>query len=193
MNEILFINACVRKGSRTRRLAEKILSRLKGNITELELQREDIRPLDQELLEKRVGLLEKGMTEDPMFRYARQFADADEIVIAAPYWDLSFPSLLKIYVEHICIVGKTFAYTEEGIPYGLCRAKRLIYVYTAGGPVLPGLDFGYDYIKGLCDSFFGIPEVLRIGIEGIDMVSSEESEAMLSSCLSSIEEDERIK
>ena len=143
-------------------------------------------------MEKRVSLLEKGMTEDPMFRYARQFADADEIVIAAPYWDLSFPSLLKIYVEHICIVGMTFAYTEDGIPYGLCRTKRLIYVCSAGGPVLPGLDFGYDYIKGLCDSFFGIPEVLRIGIEGIDMVSQEESEAMLSSCLSSIEEDERL-
>lgn len=192
MNNILFINACVRPESRTKLLAERVLRRLDGDITELELQKEDIRPLDNELLTKRLGLQEKGEYEDPMFRYAAQFADADEIVIAAPYWDLSFPSLLKVYIEHICVVGKTFAYREDGTPYGMCRAKRIIYVTTAGGPVLPGLDLGFDYVKGLADTFFGIPEVLRIGIDGIDMVSPGETEAMIEKVLSDIEKDERL-
>lgn len=192
MNNILFINACVRPESRTKLLAERVLRRLDGDITELELQKEDIRPLDNELLTKRLGLQEKGEYEDPMFRYAAQFADADEIVIAAPYWDLSFPSLLKVCIEHICVVGKTFAYREDGTPYGMCRAKRIIYVTTAGGPVLPGLDFGFDYVKGLADTFFGIPEVLRIGIDGIDMVSPGETEAMIEKALSDIEKDERL-
>ncbi len=31
-----------------------------------------------------------------MFLYAKDFAESDIIVIAAPYWDLSFPSILKV-------------------------------------------------------------------------------------------------
>ena len=40
-----------------------------------------------------------------MFRYARQFAEAEEIVIAAPFWDLSFHAKLKIYLGQITISG----------------------------------------------------------------------------------------
>ena len=60
-----------------------------------------------------------------MFELARQFAAADQIVIAAPYWDLSFPAALKQYFEQINVLGITFAYTPEGVPKGLCRARKL--------------------------------------------------------------------
>ncbi|HIU79007.1 MAG TPA: hypothetical protein IAB09_06270 [Candidatus Avilachnospira avicola] len=46
MNNILFINACVRPDSRTRLLAKKVLERLNGNVTELDLEAEGLRPLD---------------------------------------------------------------------------------------------------------------------------------------------------
>ncbi len=64
---------------------------------------------------KNICLIASRQFDDPYFRYARQFAGADEIVIAAPYWDLSFPSVLKVYLEHICITGITFQYTPEGM------------------------------------------------------------------------------
>lgn len=192
MNNILFINACVRPDSRTKLLAKKVLERLNGNVTELDLEAEGLRPLEWPTLSKRLELLSKEDMDAPLLGYADQFSKADEIVIAAPYWDLSFPASLKTYIEHICVVGKTFAYHEDGTPYSLCQAKRLIYVTTAGGPVLPGFDFGYDYIKGLCTAFFGIKEVLRVGIDGIDMVSPKESERMIRSVLSEIERDSRI-
>ena len=38
---------------------------------------------------------------DELFAFARQFAAADEIVIAAPFWDLSFPTALKAYLKKI--------------------------------------------------------------------------------------------
>ena len=60
---------------------------------------------------------------------------ADIIVIAAPYWDLSFPAQLKDYIERVNAVGVTFDYDQEGIPYGLCRAKKLVYITTAGGNI----------------------------------------------------------
>ena len=67
-----------------------------------------------------------GDYRDPLFRYAKQFAQAADIVVAAPYWDLSFPSILKVYLEQICVTGLTFQYTPEGIPEILCyRAENL--------------------------------------------------------------------
>ena len=63
------------------------------------LNQENIVPLNRELLEKRERLISGQNKNDPMFYYARQFAEADEIVIAAPFWDLSFPGILKAYME----------------------------------------------------------------------------------------------
>ena len=84
--EILFINACVRPGSRTLRLARRLLAHLDGKVTELELQREELPPLAAAALEGREALLRRGETDAPAFRYARQFAEAEQIVLAAPYW-----------------------------------------------------------------------------------------------------------
>ena len=59
-----------------------------------------------------------------MFDLARQFARAEIIVMAAPYWDLSFQAALKQYLEQVNVVGITFRYSEEGQPVPLCRARR---------------------------------------------------------------------
>ena len=99
---------------------------------------------------------------------ARQFAAADTIVIAAPHWDLSFPAALKQYVEQINVRGITFEYTPEGVPVGLCKARKLYYVTTAGGNFVPQ-DFGYGYIKALAESFYGIKDVELISATGLDI------------------------
>jgi FMN-dependent NADH-azoreductase len=108
-----------------------------------------------------------------MLRYAKQFAEADEIVIAAPFWDLSFPALLKAYVEQITVSGITFEYIE-GRPYGLCKAKRLTYVTTSGGPIF--VDFGYEYIKSLAKNFYGISETKAYRAMDLDvqMITADE-------------------
>ena len=170
---ILFINACVRKNSRTLVLAKNMIKDLIGEITELNLNMEDIAPLNTELLEKRDGLLKEGKLDDPMFRYARQFADADAIVIAAPFWDLAFPAKLKIYLEQITVSGITFRYID-GHPAGLCKAKKLTYITTSGGPIFD--DFGYAYVKMLAQKFYGIEktEAVRAMNLDVDMISAEE-------------------
>ena len=105
MNNILFINACVRKESRTKELADIVLSKLKGNIAEVNLEKENLQPLNLERLNYRSDLIGKRDFSDPIFDKARQFAAADTIVIAAPFWDFSFPAMLKIYIENINVVG----------------------------------------------------------------------------------------
>ena len=169
---ILYINACVRQESRTKRLAEHYLKQQAGPVTELDLQQLHFPEVDEAFLAKRDRLCAEGRFDDPMFDLARQFASADSIVIAAPYWDLSFPAVLKQYLEQVCVVGITFCYSPEGIPQGLCRAKDLIYVTTVGGVQLP-FDFGYGYVKALSEGYFGIRDFRLISAAGLDLVGAD--------------------
>lgn len=174
---ILFVNACVRKQSRTLRLARRFLSRLDGEVEELCLHEIDFPVADEAFLEKRDCLIAASDYDDPLFDLARQFAAADEIVIAAPYWDLSFPAALKQYFEQINVVGITFAYTPEGIPKGLCKARKLYYVTTAGGNYIPW-EFGYGYVKALAQGYYGIPEVEQIQAVGLDIAGADGEEIL---------------
>ena len=110
---ILLVNACVREESRTLRLAERVLAHLDGEVTEINLEREKFLPLGAEALAQREEILQSGALDAPMLRLAHAFAAADEIVIAAPYWDLSFPAAVKTYFEHITVTGVTFSYGAD--------------------------------------------------------------------------------
>ncbi len=111
-----------------------------------------------------------------MFDYAKQFASADTIVIAAPYWDLSFPALLKTYFENIYITGIVSEYDENGLPHGLCRANELYYVTTAGGPYDP--TYSYGYVESLAKNFFGIPTTHLVKAEMLDIVGNDAEEIL---------------
>ena len=167
MSNILYINSCVRAESRTDRIARALLDRL-GEYTEVNLQKEKLCPLTEETLEKRTGLIAAGDYSDPMFSYAKQFAAADTIVISAPFWDYSFPSLLKIYFENIYVTGIVSRYGADGVPVGLCAAKELYYVTTAGGPYVP--DFSFEYVKALAQQAFGIEKVHLVKAEMLDVI-----------------------
>ena len=171
MKKILFVNACVRKESRTRELAELVLSRLDGEVEEVNLEKEALKPLTRRTLNRRMKLQSDNKLDDEMIRYAHQFRDADIIVMAAPYWDLSFPASLKTYIEHINVVGVTFAYANDE-PYGMCRAQQLIYVTTAGGPIYSD-ELGYGYIRELCEKFYGIKETRYIKVENLDLYGAD--------------------
>ena len=126
--KILYINACVRKNSRTKRLADCLVSRLDGETEEVRLEDVCFGISDERFITGRDRLLAAGVYDHPMFGLARSFAAADVIVIAAPFWDLSFPAALKQYLEQIHAIGITFRYTETGEPQGLCKAKKLYYI-----------------------------------------------------------------
>lgn len=146
---------------------------MSDQIIEVDLNKENLKPLNRELLEKRERLLHRESMDDPMLFYARQFANADEIVIAAPFWDLSFPAILKVYMEQITVAGITFEYIN-GRPCGLCKAKSLTYVTTSGGPIF--VDFGYEYIKTLAKNFYGISQTRAYRAMNLDvnMIAAED-------------------
>ena len=174
---ILFLNACVREQSRTLRLAYRLLQKMNRPYTELRVY-DAVYPIaDEAFLTQRDQRIAARAFDDPMFDLARQFARADEIVIAAPYWDLSFPAALKQYLEQINVLGVTFRYTPLGIPEGLCRAERLTYVTTAGGTYCPE-EYGFGYIKALAQNFYGISDVRLVRAVGLD-IDGADTEAIL--------------
>ena len=182
----LLINACVTGNSRTKMLADALLSKWEDPVSEVCLKDISFPVADEAFLEKRNQLIADGAFQDPLFGLARQFAAADRIVIAAPYWDLSFPAALKQYVEQINVLGITFIYTPEGTPQGLCQAKELYYVTTAGGYFVPE-EYGYGYIKTLAQSFYGIPKVQLIQAAGLD-IDGADVDRILGECLEKIRE-----
>ena len=169
---ILYINACVRKESRTKRLADELIRQLGEDVQEVTLSDIHFPVADEKFIDERTALIANEDWSDPMFDLARQFAAAETIVIAAPYWDLSFPASLKQYFEQINVLGITFLYTDEGTPKPLCRAKKLYYVMTAGGAFVPE-EYGFGYVKALAQGFYGIEQVELIKAVGLDIYGAD--------------------
>ena len=125
---ILFVNACMREQSRTKVLADAYLSKQTETIETVNVSALKLEPFDEAMVEQRNRDIDaRDFTKYPL---AKQFAQADKIVIAAPYWDCSFPSKLKIYIEHICINKLTFGHQPDGSPAKLCRADEIVYLTT---------------------------------------------------------------
>ena len=176
MKNILYVNSTVREESRTDELARHLLKQMNGKITEVKLSNEQIEPLNGKSLAERDELLRDGDYTNEKLRYARQFANADSIVISAPFWDLSFPAKLKAYIENISVTGVTFRYSKDGRPIGLCKASDMYFISTAGGKFIP--NFGYDYIKLLSNQLFGIKNSELVYAEGLDIVGNNVQEIM---------------
>lgn len=171
MKELLYIDCCIRGAeSRTKQIADSFFTALdqtEYHVSTLNLMEEPIKPLVGEFFEARQRLLEDGNLEDARFHYAHQFADADMVVIAAPFWDLSFPALLKIYIENVSVDGITFGCNEKGI-YGKCKGTDLLFLTSRGGFYNESLDEqGSRYLDSL-SRFFGFDRYERIAADGLD-------------------------
>lgn len=172
--KLLFIDACPRDRavSRTYDLCRAFLEEAKGTypdlrLTTIRLGEMDLAPFGGKGVKRRDELIDGQKWEDKLFEQARLFAAADYVLVGAPYWDLSFPALLKIYVENIFVRNLTFRYTREGEPLGLSKGRKAVYITTAGSPI-NGEDWGAGYMKAVFN-MLGIPEFVRVSAEGIDI------------------------
>lgn len=185
MKKLLFINACVnRETSRSLKLAQGVIEAMQVEepfeVNEVVLEEEKIAPLTSKTLNARQKLAEEGKFDDEAFARARQFRDADRIVIAAPFWASSYPALLKAYIEDIDVVGILYRYGERG-PVGLCSADKLVYVTTRGGMLPDEADCGYQNIAVLARSY-GIEKTECVSAAGLDVIGAN-VDALLSEAL----------
>lgn len=189
MKRLLYVDCCIRgRASRTRQLGEAFLTALPADwsVSRLELMREDLHCLQGEFFEARQSLLERGLRNHPRFRYAWQFAQADGIVVAAPFWDLSFPALLKVYVENISVEGITFGCDAQGC-YGICHAQRLALLTTRGGCYADSpLEMGSRYWEALCH-LFGIGGFDCVAADGLDAQGAASAAILAEACRRAVE------
>lgn len=174
MKRLLWINACMRgeETSRTYGLCRDFLEAWKaqnpnGEVVERDLTKAQLPVLTAELAARRDAAVEQGGGDSSLLEAAKELAAADCVVVGAPYWDLSFPAALKVYLEWASTLGMTFRYTEEGASEGLCKADELLYITTAGGPV-EGQNFGFDYVKALA-AMLGISSARCVAAENLDV------------------------
>ena len=69
-SQILYINACVRKESRTRKLAEKLLRMFNRPYEEVCLEDTSFPAVNEDFLDKRNRLIDEGEFQNPMFDLA---------------------------------------------------------------------------------------------------------------------------
>lgn len=114
---------------------------------------------------------------------AEEFAAADKYVFVTPMWNLSFPAELKAYIDSVCVVGKTFTYTEQG-PKGLLSGlgKKCLHIHSSGGFHYGKIeDHSVPYLKAVT-YFMGIKDFKAVVIEGVDAFPHRKEEFLEKGC-----------
>lgn len=97
-----------------------------------------------------------------------QFISGDKYVFVTPLWNLSFPPIMKAYIDAVAVAGKTFKYTESG-SVGLLTDKKALHIQSRGGYYSEGpaaqLEMGHRYLNVIMN-FFGVPSFDGLFVEG---------------------------
>src|SRR5258708_37056859 len=92
----------------------------------------------------------------------------DEYVIGVPMHNFSIPSTLKLWIDQVARVGKTFSYGADG-PKGLLTGKKVTLLIASGGvyerTAMESLNFVTPYLRAVF-GFLGITDVKIIAAEG---------------------------
>ena len=182
MKRVLFIDGCIKAAeSRTKRIAEAFIEELQSSglydVDTVILDESNLVPLGLKEYKHRRKLIDEQRTDEPLFDYARQFANADLVLVAAPFWDMSFPSKVKVYFENVAVAGFTFINIPDGNSVGVCKAERMVYITTRGMEIEDGniMEQAAPYLKALT-IFFGIKDFEMVSAYGLDMCTAAETE-----------------
>ena len=181
MKNLIYINACMSAGSRTKRIATPIIEELskRYNVETVDLTKNLYPVADNYTLEDR----NQGIVPPEHVTLAKMIAAADRIVIAAPFWDMSFPSALKVFFENMSLFGVTFDSNDKEC-YGLCKAEKVMYITTRGRNISTSdpLEQATPYIKAL-SHLWGWGELTVISAQNMDYSTPEEIEERVSKAI----------
>ena len=180
--KLIYINACMREESRTQRIATPIMAELskRYDVETINLDKTDFHPVDRDLLHQRN--VEFYVPEE-LVAMSKRIAQADRIVIAAPFWDMSFPSILKVFFENMSLFNITFASTDKEC-VGLCRCEKVMYITTRGMDISTGspLEQATPYIKAL-SHLWGLGQLSVISAQNMDYSSPDEIDGKIAEAI----------
>lgn len=181
MDRLIYIDATMRAESRTRKIARPIVAELakRYEIETISLDGAGFPAVDGKILEDR----NNGIVPEEYAEMARRIAAADRIVIAAPFWDMSFPAVLKVFFENMSLFHITFD-SDNTHCYGLCKCSKVLYITTRGMNIHTGdpLEQATPYIKAL-SCLWGLGDVYVVSAENMDYSTPEEIERKIATAI----------
>ena len=181
--KLVVINACVRQGdSRTLKIAEPVIQALAERYETVRYdlpEMEGVVPLTPALFAAR------GAGEVPAWAAAaaREIAAADRILIAAPFWDMGIPAVLKAFFEQTSLFDVTF--TDNGTTcVGLCRAPKVLFVTTRGMDIPTGdpREQATPYLRAL-GMLWNFGELTTVAAWNMDYIAPAEVQAQIGACV----------
>jgi FMN-dependent NADH-azoreductase len=175
MEKLLFIDSCIRgELSNTRKIALPLIEKLKEKyeVTTLTINDLKLDIVQEQLIAER----QKGNVPEYVVEWANLIKSCDRLVIAAPFWDMSFPSSLKVFIELSSLFNVTFAVNDKTC-YGLCKCKKTLYITTRGMniPTRDKLDGATPYLECL-SHLWGLGPIEVLSAYNMDFVSEEEKQ-----------------
>lgn len=182
MKSLLYIDACVRdEESRTKRVAEPIMEELakKYDVTKFVLNELSLDVVKMPLLAKRLA----GDIPQEVMSWAEAVRDADRIVIAAPFWDMGIPAVLKTFFELCSIFDVTFK-SDDKTCYGNCKAEKMLFITSRGMNISTGdeIEQATPYLRAL-SWLWGIGPLQVVAMQNMDYVSTEEIENKIATAI----------
>jgi len=99
---------------------------------------------------------------------------ADEYVIGVPMHNFGPPAVLKLWIDQIARVGKTFSYAD-GKPKGLIDGKKATFIIATGGiydaqTQMASFNFVEPYLRSLF-GFLGLTDTTFLTAGGVQAVN----------------------
>ena len=163
-------------------------------VEELDLYKAHIPRLEYQYFQKRNCIINEDAWKDlpekeqsevrRIVELCNQFVSAEVYVIASPMWSLSFPSLLKEYIDCIVQENRTIAFPDGGDkPVGLLNDKprTVVYIQSSGANIpfvlRPMLNKGLNYVEDIMKSM-GISTFERLLVDGTGTTEKERKDAI---------------
>jgi FMN-dependent NADH-azoreductase len=91
-----------------------------------------------------------------------ELEQADEYVFGVPMHNFGVPSVLKLWIDQIARVGRTFSYPDGGAPKGLLTGKKATFIIATGGiydaqTQMASLNFVEPYLRSVF-GFLGVTD-----------------------------------
>ena len=91
-----------------------------------------------------------------------ELEQADEYVFGVPMHNFGVPSVLKLWIDQIARVGKTFSYAT-GAPKGLLTGKKATFIIATGGIYDPQTQMAsFNFVEPYLRSVFGFLGVTNV-------------------------------
>ncbi len=103
-----------------------------------------------------------------------ELEQADEYVIGVPMHNFGVPSVLKLWIDQIARVGRTFSYAD-GVPKGLLVGKKATFIIATGGiydahTQMASFNFVEPYLRALF-GFLGVKDATFLTAGGTKVLN----------------------